>query len=126
LVDAPGLPSLVRLSALFDADKMDILLLLQPNDDRMITPFVGDYHMAENGQLTRALDQRGTHMFAGVRILHRRCVEQGPDGRYSFRDNMDLAQSQGRLFGLEHRGVWHHVSTMDDVRVVEQHMARVA
>lgn len=119
LTNAPGLTYLARLAAAFNPSDMDILLLLQPNDDRMITPFVGDYHFGGDGRLTRALDQKGTHMFTGVRILHRRCIETAPNGRYTFRDNMDVAQKQGRLFGLVHRGEWHHLSTLEDVRRVE-------
>jgi NDP-sugar pyrophosphorylase family protein len=126
LTNPPGLPYLARLAAMFDPDKMDMILLLQPNDARMITPFVGDYHLADDGRLTRALDQRGSYMFTGVRILHRRCIDTAPAGRYTFRDNMDAAQKAGRLFGLVHRGEWHHLSSLEDVRILEDYWQRAS
>jgi N-acetyl-alpha-D-muramate 1-phosphate uridylyltransferase len=126
LIDAPGLPVFARLAAAFDPTRMDIMLLLQPDDARMITPWVGDYHMAPDGHSTRALDQKGTHMFGGARILHRRVLERSQPGRYSFRDNMDAAQQAGRLFGLEHYGEWHHLSTPQDVEIVARHLSQTA
>lgn len=122
LIDGAGLPSLARLAQAFNPSEMDIMLLLQPNNAQMITPWVGDYTMDSTGRLTRSLAKSGTHMFTGVRILHRRCLNDNRDGRYSFLENMDAAQVAGRLFGLEHNGEWHHLSTPQDVEIVEKYL----
>lgn len=118
------LPYLERLALAFDPMRMDILLLVFPVDRPSITDNVGDYHMDEDGRLTRDLHLKGTHMFAGARILHTRVFEGAKPGIFTFRDQMDVAQSKGRLFGLVHTGDWHHISTPHDVDAVTTAMER--
>jgi N-acetyl-alpha-D-muramate 1-phosphate uridylyltransferase len=120
LVDDSGMPALLRLAGRFDPDIMDICLLLKPVDSDMITPSVGDYFMAPDGRLTRDKTQQGTHMFTGVRILHRRIFDGEQRKRFSFLDLMDKAEAAGRLFGVEHQGAWHHLSTPEDVTRVSE------
>lgn len=115
LFDRSGLPILAQMAARFDPDKMDILLLMQPNL-RMITEWAGNYVLAPDGAATRALGKTGTHMFNGTRVMHRRIFEGAPDGKYSFSDNIDVAMRAGRLFGFEYQGDWHNLSSVDDVR----------
>ncbi len=110
-----------RLTAQWDPAKMDILILLQPVKRMSLTSGVGDYTILENGQAKRSKDQSGTHMFTGVRILSPKIFEGTPDGPFSFLDLMDRAESQGRLYGLEHDGDWHHLSTPEDVARVNAH-----
>lgn len=113
-----GITLLDRLALAFDPYKMDILLLVFPVDRDSITHSVGDYTMDEQGRLTRSLNLTGTHMFAGLRLLHARVFDGVANGIFSFRDQMDAAQSKGRLFGLVHTGLWHHISTPEDVDAV--------
>lgn len=123
IVDQPGdLPYPVRLTAQFDPDKMDILLLLYPVGAPSITPVIGDYHMDDAGRLTRAKNRDGAYMFASARILHRRVFAGRELERFSFLELMDQAQEQGRLFGLVHKGEWHHLSTPDDVLAVSDYL----
>lgn len=117
-------PFLTRLSMAFDPIRMDILLLVFPVSRPSITPNVGDYHMDGQGRLTRALDLKGTHMFAGARILHTRVFDDAKPGIFSFRDQMDAAQEKGRLYGLVHTGDWHHISTPHDVDAVTAHLVQ--
>jgi MurNAc alpha-1-phosphate uridylyltransferase len=112
------IPFLNRLAMAFDPAKMDILLLLFPVDQPSITPNVGDYFIDPHGRLTRSLDLTGTHMFAGARVFHTRVFDDAHSGIFSFRDQMDAAQAQGRLYGLVHTGIWHHISTPEDVDAV--------
>lgn len=119
LVDeSAAVAMLDRLAMAFDPNKMDILLLVFPVDRASITHSVGDYTIDTNGRLTRSLNLTGTHMFAGIRLLHARVFDGVPNGVFSFRDQMDAAQSKGRLFGLVHTGLWHHISTPEDVDAV--------
>ncbi len=62
-------------------------------------------------------------MFAGVRLCHPRIFEGIPDGKFSFLHLMDKAEQAGRLYGLEHDGDWHHISTPEDLAAVNQAMA---
>lgn len=120
-VDAVGQDSaLSQLSRVFDAERMDILLLLIPISRMVLTAGVGDYIMAPDGRLTRSADKSGNLMFTGIRIVHPRILAGMPDGIYSFLKQMDAAEAAGRLYGTIYDGEWHHISTPEDVDCVEK------
>lgn len=99
-------------------EAMDILLLLQPTSRMMLTQGVGDYVVTHDHRALRQKDQKGDLMFAGVRIVHPRIFADTPDGKFPFLALMDDAQSRGTLYGLIHDGVWHHISTAEDLHRV--------
>lgn len=109
--------ALSKLSSMWDAEKMDILLLLQPIT-AMIGGAVGDYHLAQDGRAARAKDKAGAYMFAGIRIAHPRIFEGSPDGAFSFLSLMDKAEEQGRLYAMPHTANWYHISTPEDLEAV--------
>lgn len=117
-LDGPQESGLMRLQEAFDDTRMDILLLLQPVGRMILTEGVGDYDLLENGQAVRNTGKTGTHMFAGIRLCHPRVFASAPEGKFSFLQLMDQAQAQGRLYGLEHDGDWHHISTPADLEAV--------
>jgi MurNAc alpha-1-phosphate uridylyltransferase len=110
-----GVPALDRLGDAFDADTMDILLLLQPVGQMTLTGGVGDYDLLPDGRAVRRTDKGGTHMFAGVRITVPSIFDRQVGVPYSFLELMDRAQDAGRLHGLVHDGHWHHISTPEDL-----------
>ncbi len=112
-----------RLRAAWRDADMDLLLLLQSIDRMILTDGVGDYAMATNGQLTRMRDQSGPYMFAGIRMCHPRLFKDTPDGTFGFLPLMDGAENAGRLYGLEHDGDWHHISTPEELERVEADIA---
>jgi N-acetyl-alpha-D-muramate 1-phosphate uridylyltransferase len=111
--------ALSKMAALWDAEKMDILLFLEPKDKMILTEFVGDYHATADGKLTRAKDKNGAYMFAGLRIAHPRIFDQSPDGAFSFLQLMDKAEARGRLYGHVHDAEWYHISTPEDLAAVD-------
>ena len=120
--NAPNQNTLAQMNAAWNPEIMDILILLQPKDTMHLTKGVGDYHIAENGQLTRALDQGGTHMFTSMRINHPRIFDDAPkDEAFSYLQLLDKAEKDGRLYGVVHDGDWHHISTPEDLARVENH-----
>ncbi|OIN86894.1 MAG: hypothetical protein AUJ12_04605 [Alphaproteobacteria bacterium CG1_02_46_17] len=120
-VDKDGtMGALAALSNTFDANDMDILLLLIPVLRMTLTQGVGDYDIAADGRLIRAQDKTGDLMFTGIRIVHPRILESMPDGVYSFLQQMDAAEESGRLYGVVYDGDWHHISTPEDVDNVEK------
>lgn len=119
LWDEENATAFERLTALWDEDKMDILLFLEPKEKMRLTKFVGDYRIGTDGKLERAKDKDGTHMYAGVSITHPRVFENSPDGAFSFLQLMDRAQAQGRLYGMAHNAEWYHISTPEDLAAVD-------
>lgn len=121
--DGPAGSALRRLQQEFDPDMMDILLLLLPVARMSLTGGVGDYDLLPNGHAVRSHDKTGLQMFTGVRLCHPRILENVPPGKFSFLELMDRAEKAGRLYGLEHDGDWHHISTPEDLFAVNRAMA---
>lgn len=117
--EGPHGPVFSRLASLWNGEKMDILLFLEPKEKMPVTEFVGDYHLNEEGRAIRAKDKSGGYMFAGVRIAHPRIFTGSPDGAFSFLSLMDKAESEGRLSGMAHDAAWYHISTPEDLTAVD-------
>jgi MurNAc alpha-1-phosphate uridylyltransferase len=117
--EEPSNTALFRLAAAWDESRMDMILLLQRTDGMTLTGGVGDYVLTPDGRAVRRTDKSGTHMFAGIRIVHPRLFEGTPDGAFSFLPLMDKAQQKGRLYGIEHQGEWHHISTPAELERVD-------
>lgn len=123
--DVPGQAgALEQLAQNWDSEKMDILMLLQPVNSMTLTKGVGDYNLTENGQAIRQKDKSGDYMFTSLRIVSPKIFENTLDGAFSFLTLMDRAESQGRLCGIAHSGIWHHLSTPQDVRQVNEYYKR--
>lgn len=122
--DAGSDTAFTRLSDMWVnlGDKVDLILLLQPVSEMKLTKGVGDYDFVEDGEgrITRDKSQKGDYMFAGVRVCHPRLFDGAPGGRYSFLQLMDKADELQKLYGLEHKGGWHHISTPEELKAVEE------
>ena len=112
--------TLSQLSKMWDSNTMDVLLLLQPVSDMTLTQAVGDYDVLPNGHAIRNKDKTGQYMFTGVRITHPLLFQGSPDGSFSFLDLMDKAEENKRLYALIHDGIWHHISTPEDLERVNK------
>jgi MurNAc alpha-1-phosphate uridylyltransferase len=110
--------TLKTMAESWNDETMDILMLLQPVDSMKLTTGVGDYTLDENGMPIRSLDKTGEYMFTSMRINHPRIFYNAPNDAFSYRDLMDEAQEKGRLHAIIHDGDWHHISTPDDLDVV--------
>ncbi len=115
-----GENALERLAEAWSPEIMDILLLLQPVSNMILTKGVGDYALDKQGRAIRQKDQAGDYMFAGIRICKPEIFENTPESPFGFLDLMDRAEAQGRLFGVVHTGDWHHISTPDDLERVNE------
>jgi len=113
------LSALTRLAQSWDDAKMDVLTLMQPVSNMVLTKGVGDYKFVDDAQVERSLDQLGTHMWTNIRLNHPRLYKDQKAEAFSFLPLMDGAQEQGRLCALEHDGEWHHISTPNDLETVD-------
>ncbi len=115
-------PALIRLAQTFDSEKMDLLMLMQPVNGMNLTEGVGDYNISPEGRPIRLPEKGGTHMFAGVRVIHPRLFAGTQPGKFSFLSLMDKAEAENRLYAIEHEGEWHHISTPEDLENVDAHL----
>lgn len=111
--------ALTRLAQNWDDGAMDVLTLMQPVTNMVLTKGVGDYKFIDNMQVERSLDKSGTHMWTNIRLNHPRIFKEHKAAAFSFLPLMDSAQEQQRLYALEHDGEWHHISTPNDLETVD-------
>lgn len=116
--NAPGHNTLLDLAAHWDSKKMDILILLQPMETMKLTEAVGDYNLMPDGRAVRSLNRTGRTMFTSIRINAPSIFASAPHGAFSYLQLLDQAEKNGRLYGLIHTGLWHHISTPADVDAV--------
>lgn len=114
---------LVRLAQMFDPDRMDALLLLQPTATAIGYGGTGDFVMAADGALGRKPERQVVpFLYAGIQLCHPRLFRDAPKGAFSTNLVWDRAMEEGRLYGIRHDGEWYHVSTPDHLTEVERHL----
>lgn len=117
--DAAVGSALTLMAKDFDAGKSDIVLLMKKLADMTPTKGSADYHIDNQGNLTRSLDQSGPYAWTSIRIIKNHSLfDNTPDTPFTFRILMDQAQAAGRLQGAVHTGQWHHFSTPADINAV--------
>jgi N-acetyl-alpha-D-muramate 1-phosphate uridylyltransferase len=117
--------ALTRLANHWDGRRMDALLLVHPLADALGHNGSGDYRMLRDGHLVRLPGKPAPCVFTGIQILHPRLFTQSPRGAFSLVQLYDRAEQAGRLFGLEHTGVWMDVGTPAGVTMAETELERL-
>ena len=116
--------TLRRFSASWNADAMDIQLLLYRFSQVQGYHGLGDYTMTPDGLLRRREERRvAPYAYMGVSILHPRIFKDAPDGPFSLNILYDKAENQSRLYGILHDGLWYHVSTPADLELANHRFA---
>lgn len=116
--------NLRRLTAAWDPETMDALLLVTSIIDTIGYDGDGDFMMDASGRLARPKHRLpAPFVFTGASIAHRRLFDATPDGAFSLNLVWDRAAEQGRLFGVRMEGVWMHVGTPEAVVEAEARLA---
>lgn len=119
--------ALDRMTAYWDPEKMDALLLMAPMVTSMGYEGTGDFMMDSSGRLSRVPPGRvSPFAFPGVQIVHPRLFENPPNGGFSTNVLWDRAIEKERLFGIRLDGVWIHVGTPGAVAEAEEFLADLA
>lgn len=130
-------PNLARLRDTWDADKMDVLLLLVARDEALGYEGVGDFLSSEaaSGESRETdvpvpLAFRGDapgapYVFGGVQVIHPRLYDDMPGGVWSNREVFRKAAAAGRLYGLPIDGHWMHVGTKEAIAAAEKKLLAI-
>ncbi|EFH09464.1 nucleotidyltransferase family protein [Pseudoroseomonas cervicalis] len=122
-LDGPS-PTLERLAARFDAEKMDALLLLVRSALVESEVGRGDFLLDPLGRARRPKEREiAPYVYAGVQIVHPRLFQDAPQGRFGMMTLWQRAIEAERLYGLVHDGAWFHLSTPVDLRRAEAALA---
>ena len=119
-----GTSNLSRLLDVWNASRMDSVMLLAPVSCSLGYDGPGDFHLADDGQLTRRSGtERAPYVFAGVSIIHPCMFKGESERRFSLNWVWDRAISAGRLFGIPLDGLWMHVGTPEALNDANAAMA---
>ena len=119
-----GVSNLKRLALAWDAERMDILLMLA--DPRSATGHSGstDFLVGPDGTLGRAHGDPSGLIYAGAAIADPAIFTGAPEGPLSLNRYFDEAIAKGRLFGMRMQGSWITVGTPDAIQPAEAAVQR--
>lgn len=114
--------NLARLSAAWDEDAMDCLLLLAVASASHGYQGRGDFALESGGRIRRRRVEQEIVPFAftGVSVAHPRLLDGTPEGAFSLNLVWSRAIAAGRAYGLRMDGVWMHVGTPAALAEAEQ------
>jgi len=108
-----------RLNRLWDASKMDALLLLIPCEKALGYTGAGDYFLSADGKAHYRVDQpTAPTVFSGIRILHPCLLEKQEIHPFSIVPFFHEAEKKGRLYGVLHEGLWGDIGTIDSLKMI--------
>jgi len=113
-----------QLSAVWDASKMDALLLLVSHARAGNFRGKGDFHMDGKGRLTRRKGERvAPFIFTGIQLVAKRLLRDAPDGPFSTNVLWSRAIDEGRLYGVGFTGQWFEVGDPQAIPPTEAALA---
>ncbi|MCB2067768.1 MAG: nucleotidyltransferase family protein [Erythrobacter sp.] len=108
------------LSAAWNPDAMDALLLLVPHKNAHNFRGKGDFKMDARGKLTRRQSGRiAPYIFSGIQLVSKRLLRDAPAGPFSTNVLWSRAIEEGRLYGLAFSGQWFEVGTPQAIKPTE-------
>jgi aminoglycoside/choline kinase family phosphotransferase/GTP:adenosylcobinamide-phosphate guanylyltransferase len=133
---AHSLAILKSLSAAWQPEKMDILMLVMPKEAAYGYEGAGDFNLAKDGKLTprsKGLGRKenpadhiyadhiyADHIYTGIMIIKPEVFKDTPEGAFSLRLLFDKTYKEGTLYGLDFAGKWYHVGRPDVRNQVEE------
>lgn len=118
-----GEANLRRLALAWDAQKMDILLMLADLDSATGHSGGTDFTVDADGRLQRAAGAADGLIYAGAAIVSPAIFADAQQGPASLNRYFDSAVAVGRLFGMKMDGRWITVGTPDAIPLAEAAVA---
>lgn len=116
--------ALERMAETWDADRMDVLMLVVPMARAGNTQGQGDFDLDEDGRLSRDGPKRPRpYVWTGIQLLARPVVVDPPADVFSTNVFWDRAIAKGRCFGLVHDGKWFDVGYPEAIGMTEAALA---
>ncbi|MEO6152163.1 MAG: nucleotidyltransferase family protein [Croceibacterium sp.] len=113
------------LSASWDPQRMDALLLLVPHEGARNARYKGDFELRADGTLARREGEHASYIFTGIQLVAKRLLRDAPAGPFSTNVLWDRAIAEGRLFGVRLTGQWFEVGTPEAIAPTEASLASV-
>jgi MurNAc alpha-1-phosphate uridylyltransferase len=115
-----------HLSAAWDPERMDALLLLVSHARALNYRGKGDFHLDPLGRISRRRTGRiAPFIFTGIQLVSQRLMRDAPEGPFSTNLLWSRAIEEGRLFGISHTGLWFEVGSPEMIAPTEEALQRV-
>ncbi len=120
-------PMIRRMADAWDADQLDVLMLVHPRESAHGFDGAGDFFLSGDGRLHR----RGTaptapFVYAGAYIMHPRLLAGEKPEPFSMNRVWNQAIANNRMSAIVHDGAWFHVGTPEAVTNTEILLGRMA
>ncbi len=113
------------LSARWNPEEMDALLLVVGHARAVNFSGQGDFHMDAHGKLSRRLPGRiAPFIYTGIQLVSQRLLRDAPEGKFSTNILWNRAIEEGRLFGVSFTGQWFEVGTPQAIAPTEDALRR--
>ena len=113
------------LSARWNPDEMDALLLVVSHARAANFSGPGDFYMDPVGRLKRRSPGRiAPFIYTGIQLVSKRLLRDAPEGKFSTNILWNRAMEEGRLFGVSFTGLWFEVGTPDAIAPTEDALKR--
>ncbi|WP_288484367.1 nucleotidyltransferase family protein [uncultured Novosphingobium sp.] len=123
-VDGPR-NAFTELSAAWDPERMDALLLLVPHARALNYKGKGDFHLDGMGRVARRRSGRiAPFIYSGIQLVSHRLLRDAPEGAFSTNVLWNRAIEEGRLYGMSHTGVWFEVGDPGAIAPTEAWLTR--
>jgi MurNAc alpha-1-phosphate uridylyltransferase len=100
------------LSAAWQPERMDALLLVVPHSRAFNFGASGDFYMDAAGRLSRPRAGRiAPFIWTGIQLVSKRLLREPPEGPFSTNVLWNRAIAEGRLYGVAFTGKWFEVGT---------------
>ena len=123
-IDGPR-SAFADLSARWNPDEMDALLLLVSHARAANFDGTGDFYMDPRGQLKRRVQGRiAPFIYTGIQLVSHRLLRDAPEGKFSTNVLWNRAIEEGRLYGVSFTGLWFEVGSPEAIRPTEDALQR--
>ena len=117
-------PVVQRMREAWDAEEMDVLLLLVQATEAHGYDGTGDYYLDETGAAAhRGERQVAPFVFGGLQILKPALFDDVPEGSFRLLEIYRRAEEAGRLKAITHDGEWFHIGTPESRTELEEMIA---
>jgi MurNAc alpha-1-phosphate uridylyltransferase len=114
-----------ELSARWDAERMDALLLVVSHARASNYAGKGDFHLDPLGRITRRRAGRvAPFIYTGIQLVSHRLLREAPAGPFGTMQLWERAIEEGRLYGLSHTGLWCEVGEPSAIAPTEALLTR--
>ena len=114
-----------ELSARWNPEQMDALLLVVSHARATNYQGKGDFHLDPLGRISRRRTGRiAPFIYTGIQIVSHRLLRDAPAGPFGTMQLWERAIAEDRLFGLSHTGLWCEVGDPGAIAPTEALLTR--